>query len=317
MPIKAFVFLCFILFTQGIFAQNLLLNGDFEEVVPNNGNYEVYLDTFYAKKWFSPTYCSVDIYRDHKVCSSSNVMNIGYSLDFCVHCASGNYCIGFLPISYYNYMEHLTGKLSKPLEAGKTYKVSFAMKFFVPDNTIIASKGLGYKFNKDSVLFHADSLFSGKDLSPKSKKLNKNKILYGGKQPPYYTDLFATEKVYADFSFQEYMTDTTWNNYTTYYTAKGGERFITLGQFAYKNDKKIMEQIQQVTHRQSEDKLAKFANSNKCLYLQKISSASIENNHFINYYLMDNIKVEEVSGENTIPKINCSSYFEVAPINNQ
>ena len=316
MPIKAFVFLCFILFTQGIFAQNLLLNGDFEEVVPNNGNYEVYLDTFYAKKWFSPTYCSVDIYRDHKVCSSSNVMNINYNLDFCVHCASGNYCIGLFTLDYFGSMEHLTGKLSKPLEAGKTYKVSFAMKFFVPDNTIIASKGLGYKFNKDSVLFHADSLFSGKDLSPKSKKLNKNKILYGEKQPPYYTDLFATEKVYADFSFQEYMTDTTWNNYTTYYTAKGGERFITLGQFAYKNDKKIMEQLLKLQRHAYVEYVTKFIKSNKSLCIHNFS-ADVKNPNFINYYLMDNIKVEEVSGENTIPKKDCNSYFEVAPINNQ
>ena len=99
MKIKIIFLLFFAFFTKNVFAQNLLLNGDFEEVVPNKGDYQVYLDTFYAKHWYQPTDCSVDIYRDHKVCNSSNVMSITSALQFCLRCASGNYCIGLYGIS--------------------------------------------------------------------------------------------------------------------------------------------------------------------------------------------------------------------------
>lgn len=315
MKIKIICLLFFTFFIKNAFAQNLLLNGDFEEVVPNKGNYQTYLDTFYAKHWYQPTDCSVDIYRDHKVCNSSNVMSITSALQFCLRCASGNYCIGLYGIDYFGYMEHLTGKLSKPLEAGKKYKISFAMKFFIQNNVVIASKGFGYKFNKDSILFHTDNPLSlSKSLSPRSKKLTV-RSLHGGKNSPFYYDLFATEKVYADFSFQEYMTDSTWHNYTTYYTAKGGERFITFGQFAYKDDKKIIEQMLKLRQSPYVEKITKFITSNKSLFVHKFSDNFADGMH--NYYLMDNIKVEELLEEEATPEKTCNGCFNVTPISNQ
>lgn len=133
------------------FAQNLLLNGSFEEVHDYSGNPKMYLDTFYAKHWFAPTDGSVDIYRDIEACDETHIKNIEPGMGFCVKVDNGSYCIGLYTITHYGYMEHITGQLKEPLINNGVYRVSFSIKFYGDEPYF--SKGFGYKFSKDSIVF--------------------------------------------------------------------------------------------------------------------------------------------------------------------
>lgn len=263
-----------------LFAQNLLRNGSFEEINLSDGKPKYYLDTFYAKDWFQPTDCSFDIYRDVKSCDEKHIRNIEPGLDFCVDVADGNYCLGFCTITHYGYMEHVTGCLLEPLLQDEVYKISFDLKFF--GDKPYFSKGLGYKFSKEPVVFKSD-------------------VLFNKKPSPFYLDLFKDNKVYADFEFKEYLTDSVWNRFTTYYTAKGGERYITFGQFAFKNDAPVRKQLEYLRHHSTQDKLLEFMSDGRCVFIEKIDSVAINRHHEIsvNYYLLDDIKVEKITDEAT------------------
>jgi hypothetical protein len=260
--------------------QNLLINGDFEIINPSDGTPRFYLKNFYAKDWIEPTDGSVDIYRDTSICAISNIKNIEEALGCCVPVVSGQYCIGFRQLTYRGYMEHITGRLREPLEKGEIYKISFYAKFF--GNLPFFSKGLGYKFSKDSCVFDSKELFEYK-LSP------------------FYPDLFGTNKVYSDFEIGEYITSPQWRKYTTIYIAKGGEKFITFGKFAMPNDKKGIKQIMKFTHNSSTKKEKKLLKKNNFTYFKIMPNIEIQKNNCYgiggDYYLLDNVKVEAVSKE--------------------
>jgi len=267
--------------TNGLLdAQNLLRNGSFEAINLSNGTPKYYLDTFYAKNWFQSTDGSVDIYRDLKACDNNHIWNNEPGMDFCLTAADGNYCLGFYSITHYGYMEHVTGSLREPLSKGEVYKISFALKFY--GDKPYFSKGLGYKFSKDPQVFKSD-------------------ILFNKKPSPFYLDLFKEQKVYADFEFIEYLTDSLWNRYTTYYTAKGGEQYVTFGQFAFRQDEKIWKQLEYLRNNASQDKLNKFIAGGACVFIEKIDSVITNRHHEIsaNYYLLDDVKVEKIIDETT------------------
>ena len=263
-------------------AQNLLLNGSFEQITPAKGDIgEFYFNNFYAKNWFSSTDGSVDIYRSFAACDDQHVRSNENGLGFCVETADGDYCIGLCTITQEGYMEHITGTLEKPLEQGKVYKVSFALRFY--GDQPIFSKGFGYKFSKDSVVFNS-------------------KIKMWRKLNPWYQNLYGTNKVYGDFQFDDFITDSTWTHYTKYYTAKGGERFLTFGQFAFQNDEKIINQLNHLRKMLLQKDRTKYIESGKILFVKQIDSITIyrNNNLSINYYLLDDVKVEEVTDLSTI-----------------
>lgn len=109
-------------------------------------------------------------------------------------------------------------------------------------------------------------------------------------------------KVYSDFEFNEYLTDSTWNRYSTYYTAKGGEKFITFGQFAFKPDEKVVEQVEFIRRSPSMEKTNKFIQSGKSVFIKRIDSVVIDRKNYLseNYYLLDDVVVERVLDEITI-----------------
>ncbi len=259
-------------------AQNLLLNGSFEQITPAKGDIgEFYLHNFYAKNWFAPTEGSVDIYRSFAACDNQHIRSMENGLDFCVETADGDYCIGLYTITEEGYMEHITGTLEKSLEQGKVYKISFALRFY--GDKPIFSKGFGYKFSKDSVVFNS-------------------KIKMWRKLNPWYQDLYATNKVYGDFQSDEYLIDSTWTRYSKYYTAKGGERFLTFGQFAFQNDENIIKQLNHLRKIFLQKDRTKYIESGKILFVKQIDTITINrntNNNFSNYYLLDDVSVEEVT----------------------
>ena len=89
----------------------------------------IYADSFYTRNWFEPTEGSVDIFRDDSICNDSVTYSLESLLHFCINVYSGKYCLGFGPLDFRGNMEHITGKLIKPLEKGKPYVVTFYIKY--------------------------------------------------------------------------------------------------------------------------------------------------------------------------------------------
>lgn len=256
------------------YGQNLILSPDFEEIVPNHGDYSIYRDTFYVKNWFMPTDGLVDIIRDYKVCKENFVSQ----MSFCVQAKSGNYCLGLLPFDVLGYMEHITGKLVQPLQKDKYYKVSFHLRFH-GSKTPYVPKGIGFKLSNDSIVFKSNNIFDKK-------------------QTPSYHYLFETTKVYSDYSINEFVVDTTWKKYEHIYQAKGGERFITFGIFAYPNDEKIIKQFKKVTHNPFQKDVEKFIEKDKSLVFKRFNKETTKLDETHGYYLLD---VVEVSPLDSLP----------------
>jgi hypothetical protein len=261
-------------------SQNILLNGDFEVINPSTGNPKFYLDQFYMDNWMAPSECSVDIFRDVNACDEFHIHNIEPGMDFCLEVASGDYCMGLYSINHDGYMEHITGELSMPLLKNEVYIISFYIKNY--SDKPFVSKGFGYKFSQTPVVFDSE-------------------IYTGSKLSPFYQNLFSKTKVFADFEFDEYIINSEWKKINTYYTATGSEKFITFGNFAFKNDAKIMKQFKQLSDNYTFDKMNKFIKSEKSLVVNKIDTLEISRNNGLstNYYLVDNIKIERVLDEKT------------------
>ncbi|MCZ2100032.1 MAG: hypothetical protein LC107_00670 [Chitinophagales bacterium] len=258
-----------------VHAQNLLLNGDFENVISKVGNFHISMDSFYAREWIIPTDCTPDIYRDTSACDDQHIKNYDPIWN-CIDVQSGKYCAGLGLVSFYGSVEHITGRLSKKLEINKYYKITFYLRFLGGDTTYV-SKGFGYKFSQDSIPF-------------KSSKKEINKLA------PYYHTLFKENKVYADYQIENEFTSTNWFKVESIYRAKGGEKFITFGLFSYKNDEKIIEQFERINSKQLV--------IGSQLFLSKIKSNVVRSyignklNDFPsldNYYFIDNISVEPLS----------------------
>jgi hypothetical protein len=273
--------------TMSVFTQNLLLNGDFDETVPHEGDLQLYRKVFYARNWFAPTGGTVDIYRDHAICNNNSIFSIEPKLRFCVQTVSGDYAVGLCPISYNGYMEHITGTLTEPLVAGETYEVSFYLRLNVFDSRYIAaSKGVGFKFTTTPYVFgHFDSL--------------------GVKPSPYYDNLFKDNKVFADFEIDEYITDTVWQKYSTVYKANGGEKYITFGRFAYPDDRRIIRQVQQFRNVKHRKKALRILEKNNSLVVKQFAEPTryFREDSPENYYLLDRVSVvhkEEKKNENEV-----------------
>lgn len=254
-------------------SQNLLLNGDFEDINTDEPKSNFYKYSFYFKNWFEPTDCSSDIYRDFKVCDEKHRKAHEPTLDFCVQVQSGNYCAGIYLIYYSGDVEYLSGTLSNPLEANQLYKISYWLKFGAGEDPA-ASIGFGYKLSKDSIVFKSNvSAVVG---------LESN-----------YNSLFSVHRVYADHSIKGTFLNTEWTKIETLYKAKGGEKFITFGMFCIDNDKKIKKQFLQFTNNPILSRNKEFIYKDKSLLIKKLKEPKQITNKNLdqNYYFLDNVGV--------------------------
>ena len=270
-----------------MFSQNLVMNSDFEDVIIHNGDLSIYLDSFYARSWFQPTDCSVDIYMNRKLTKKENI-NLDADLPFHTNVFSGSYCIGFFFLDFMGQMEHITGTLTEELVAGQKYTVSYYMRIH-PTRTPFVPKGMGHKFSKDSIIFKGVT-----ELDDKGK----------GKAAPYYDYLFKNHKVYADYEIDKYILDTNWVQYTSVYTAKGGEKYITLGRFADRNDEKLMKEFQQNRRNPWKDKVIKYIKSDKSSVCKRFFDKKADLDlQLYNYYYLDKVEV--------IPLKDASEYGKI------
>lgn len=295
-----FINLALIIFNCNLIgkAQNLLLNGGFESTISKVGDQQLRVDSFYARDWFLPTDCTVDIYRNKSICTNEYIRSYEPILNFCINTYSGNYNIGLTLIDAYGSMEHISGILSKSLIKDKLYKVNFYLKYKA-NKYSWASKGFGYKFSTDSVVFKSNILeleFKGSGLAP------------------YYYNLFSAYKVYSDFELDYLFYDTTWTKIETIFKAKGGERYLTFGKFAIPEDSKIIKQFNSLISRKridTDDKNIADLNS-KVLMIVPLS-VDDETPTLTNYYFMDAVEVIAMDSLEQIKYESCPFCVDLDP----
>lgn len=273
------VFLALIIFRITVVcnSQNLLLNGNFENTISKVGDYHIRVDSFYALEWFLPTECTVDIFRDKNVCNDNLIVNYEPGLDFCVNTFSGNYCIGLCLINHYGYMEHIAGKLLKPLIKNSFYKISFYIKFKA-NKTSWASSGFGYKFSSDSIVFKGNIL--------EHQGSTKSGLA------PFYYHLFKSEKIFSDFEIDYPLYDTTWIKVESLYEANGGEKFITFGKFSIQDDKSIIKEFERLISKRLVQTDVENIHKIKSRILQRVPVSVIDETPVLtNYYFLDSVQV--------------------------
>ena len=80
--------------------------------------------------------------------------------------------------------------------------------------------------------------------------------------------------------------------YSSVYTANGGEKFITLGRFAYERDRDIIRQFKSLRHRPWKDRILRFVKSDRSLVCKRFFDRREEfdiGEH--NYYYIDIVEV--------------------------
>ena len=222
------IFLQLITACSTTLAQNLLINGDFEDVITKVTHKYGMLDSFYTRNWFTPTSSTVDIYCDTQYCDDNTIWNLEPILKYCLSTQSGKYCLGIGLINAQGWVEHITGRLSEPMQKGFQYSVSFYVN--INGGNTYYSDGFGFKLSSDSILFNSE-IQDELGLSPS------------------YNDLFSNSKIYADYELQTIPINDSWSKVEYLYTASGGEKFITFGKFAYKEDRKKKKLFDKAMHR--------------------------------------------------------------------
>lgn len=187
------ILLLFTLFQSS--AQNLVPNPSFEDYsgCPDQTGLLDNLDF-----WFNPTTGSSDYFNS---CYTTGPINVDVPTNYFGYQnpVSGNGYIGlflFYPIT--NYREYAEVELNDTLSAGSTYYIT--MHLSLTDSSNYATDELGIYFSSDS-------------------------ITYGS-----YTNLSVTPQVQNNAG--NYLSDKdNWMLFTSQFTASGGEKFITIGNF--------------------------------------------------------------------------------------
>ena len=203
---KNSVFLLCLLLAVPVSSQNLLKNPSFEqfEQCPQR------LGNFHADvvAWSTPTDGSTDYFN---ACSTS----MGTPENFNGK-QPAEFGVGYAGLYLYapeDYREYLQAELTRPLLQGEEYQVSFFVS--LAERSDYAIKEFGVLFAKDRLGI------------PIKKELSKSQ--YYRQKGNVYT--------YMEIGYSNFYDDTqTWIPVTTRFTAKGGERFMILGNFK-KNDR--------------------------------------------------------------------------------
>ncbi len=192
---KCFAICCFLLLGKFLFAQNMVLNPGFEEhgEIYGNGPGSDNMRGNRVKNWFSPTGGSPDYFlRGNPYLENQYGLPLSHS---------GQAMAG---IAVYGgrkeYREYVIGEFSAPLEAGVTYNFSMAIALAAYSGQMINSFGV--------CLTH-------------DRIMEKEKAMA----------LKFIPQLIIDSTDQESMNGK-WVTFHATYTAKGGEKFITIGNFS-------------------------------------------------------------------------------------
>ncbi|MBN1416032.1 MAG: hypothetical protein JW973_13100 [Bacteroidales bacterium] len=269
-------------FLSSLYAQNIVSNSSFEDYV--KCPYSTEYDTFPIIDWFVPNESTPDYYN---VCAFNDRFSIPKNKwDSCPSIFGSAY-IGIIPISPDGYMEHLTGKLTRPMVKGEKYKIGFFIKYtkaFVPLPKLLT---IGLFLSNKPVLIH------------KYQRTNN---------PEY--DKHFIEKYRSECSFNNLMeleiethvhykmtiNSENWFNVSDIYIATGNEKFVTIGVF-YNTSNKLKKMKY----------LNKINNYGHIIYRNKKESEILYKNSYQPYCFIDNvyvIKNDSQDNNNLINKQN-------------
>lgn len=255
------IYLIFITLNTCI-GQNLVLNSSFEEYHTQPYLYSV-LDSFFCYDWYNPLESTPDFYTTEALVGE---FRLPYNAFGKISPYDGKSCVGLILLNWQGYMEHLGGILMKKLEKGKTYIIKLQIKSAGNGSRFFA-KHIGIKFSNEKYIF--------------------NKATWG-----FYDGVFKTNKIRADFSYNEFITDTAWQLIEGEYIAEGGEQYFTIGTF-YNEGWDLTNKIQHYMKiNLKPKKREKFWCKNQDILL--VNSNYSPNNFLTDesYYFIDNVSVE-------------------------
>ena len=209
--IFALLMFIFMLFQpSGISSQNLVLNTSFEGYCRDSlcGVIYFYNDelpsVIYGCRvtdWSNPTNGSPDYLHselDPPLVITSPTSGIGYQYPLTGEAYCHIACCKYEFMEVPHFREYIQGKFSKPLQSGCKYLFGFHVVY--TESSIFASK-LGIGFTQDSVYYNT-------------------------------MDCLMSQGFYPDLETDVFITDTAnWTKVEWIYTATGGERFFTIGNF--------------------------------------------------------------------------------------
>ena len=186
---------------MGVFAQNLVPNGGFEEY----RNCPKYLGNFQddVAYWTSPTAGSTDYFH---LCSQH--MGTPENFNGAQNTLEGKGYAGFYAYAPGDYREYLQVALKAPLKEGKSYLLSFHVSLAERSDYAIRDFGV---------------LFSSAPLS-----LDTKQVLTRGKRYAIVENAYH----YLEIRSDDFATDTSgWMRVETEILAKGSEQYLILGNF--------------------------------------------------------------------------------------
>ena len=187
-------------------SQNLVPNSGFEIKDECPKQYTIGSKKWLIPSWYMPTKGTADYFN---ACTQ---IQVGVPQNFMGNCFAkdGQAYVGLILLedppkdtlpqkSYFNYREYLQTELIKPLEKDRRYLVRF--HYSIASYSTYAINRLGFYFSKDQI-----------------KKRGASKILYAKPQIAMDSTTINTER-------------DNWVAVSDTFRAKGGERFLTIGNF--------------------------------------------------------------------------------------
>ena len=199
--IKSTTFFPIMLLASFLHAQNVVKNPSFEDFVncPKHlGNFDA--DVAY---WSTPTDGSTDYFN-----GCSTAMGTPKNFNGTQPADFGKGYAGLYLYAPDDYREYLQAELTEPLTKGKKYQISFYVS--LAERSDFAIKEFGVLFSKDKL-----AIASKKELS--KKKMYQQK---------------GNQYNYMEIGYSNFYSDTKdWILVHTQFTAKGTERYLTMGNF--------------------------------------------------------------------------------------
>lgn len=192
-------------------APNLVYNPSFEEYRDCPRKIDALGTLTIVDAWYQPTAGSADYYN---VCGSRDcgvpknklgIQDAHFGNGFC-----GIYC------SKTDYREYLQTQLIEPLKAGEMYRVSFYVSLSEYSSGSVAT--IGALFTEDRISDTVRSVLMNKELRSLAQGVSQTVSSYF--EPQVVND------------YDRVLTDTkSWMQVSGVFTAKGGEKFMTIGNF--------------------------------------------------------------------------------------